>query len=287
MAKKVNDLSPILSKDKIDTPEEFWNNNASFFEDFPFALCALDEAYHDWYAKQLNVPLYKYWGLNHAKQPQQCYTLSIDNPEVIIERMKAKPWPIYKIKLGTDNDIDLVEKIRQATNSKFWVDANCSWNVDDSIRKSIELKKLGVELIEQPLPSNQWDEMEEVFHKSVVPLIADESCKTQKDISKCVDRFHGINIKVMKCGGLTPALKMIHEARQKNLKVMVGCMAESTVGISAIAHLSSLVDYADMDGQHFIKNDPASGVMVTKNGIQFSSIMGSGVILHRPGLLTK
>ncbi|MFT4660501.1 MAG: L-alanine-DL-glutamate epimerase-like enolase superfamily enzyme [Patiriisocius sp.] len=277
MANRLIEVQSLIDEHQNLSPELFWKKMEPALEDCPFALAALDQAFHDLDSRNKGLPLYESWGLDPTSQPQQCYTLSIDGFDTMIARMKAKPWPVYKIKLGTDRDIDMVEALRQNTDSEFWVDANCSWNMEDAIRKSKELQKLGVTLIEQPLPDDQWDEMEEVFRKTNVPLIADESCKKLVDISKCINRFHGVNIKVMKCGGLTPAKRMINEARGVNMKVMVGCMAESTVGISAIAHLAPLIDFADMDGQHFIKNDPAEGVLVSGGGIVFPGRPGTGV----------
>jgi L-Ala-D/L-Glu epimerase / N-acetyl-D-glutamate racemase len=266
---------------KNKTPQEFWNIAHALLVDCPFALCALDEAYHDWFSKRQDIPLYQYWGLSLDHQPTTCYTLSIDEIDVMVERMRKTPWNIYKIKLGTQHDIEIVEALRKHTGAGFWVDANCAWTVEETIEKSKELHRLGVEFIEQPLAADQWEAMEEVFQKSTLPIFADESCKTYSDIEKCKNRFHGINIKAMKCGGLVPARKMIQKARSLQLKVMVGCMAESTVGISAIAHLSPLIDYADMDGQYFIKNDPAEGVKVTKDGFVFPNRNGTGVVFKK------
>ncbi len=279
MMKRLNVLEEVIAENAHLAPEQFWIVMNEHLHDCPFALCALDEAFHDLHARAQNKTLSEAWGLDIRSDIPQCYTLSIDDYDIMINRMKEKPWAIYKIKLGTDNDIDMVEALRQHTDARFWADVNCAWQLDDAFRKSRELKKLGVELLEQPLPVSQWEEMDEMFHKSSIPLIADESCKVIGDITKCVGKFHGVNIKVMKCGGLTPAKEMIKEARKHQLKVMVGCMAESTVGISAIAHLASLIDYADMDGQHFIKNDPATGVLVKNQEIVFPESTGSGVYL--------
>jgi len=269
MVNRISNLEDKINGLKNATNEQFWQSLRDDLHDCPFALCALDQAYLDLSARKKGLKLYEYLGL----KPR------FDSNEIMIERMKQKPWSIYKIKLGTDRDIDMVEAIRQHTDAVLWVDANCAWDVDDTIRKSKELNKLGVELIEQPLPDDQWEEMEEVYQKTSVPLIADESCKRFEDIVKCQKKFHGINIKVMKCGGITPALKMIHKGRELGLKIMVGCMAESTVGISAIAHLTPLIDFADMDGQYFIENDPATGVIVTADGITFAEANGTGVKL--------
>ncbi len=277
MLQRLKDIEKVINELGALNPQQFWTEINRHLEDCPFALCALDQAYYDWYSKSKGLPLYQLLGLAPQKQPSNCYTLSIDNIDVMINRMHQMPWNIYKIKLGTPQDIEIVEALRKHSDAKFWVDANCAWTLEEAIYKSKALAKLGVEFIEQPLPANEWDAMEILFQKSALPIFADESCKTIADIKKCKHRFHGVNIKVMKCGGLTPALKLIKEARAYNLKVMMGCMAESTVGISAIAHLCPLIDYADMDGQHFIKDDPAEGVLVTKDGFIFPKRDGTGV----------
>ncbi len=279
MVAKLESLRTTIENETPQSPEIFWKKMHPLLTGFPFALCALDAAMHDWFARKAGKPLYKYWGLDVSKIPKTSFTLGIDTPENMIKRMEETPWDCYKIKLGTANDIPLVKTLRQNTNAQFRVDANCAWTAEETIEKSYELKPLGVEFIEQPLPADQWEAMEEVYQKSALPLIADESCLTEEDVEKCAGRFHGINIKVMKCGGLTPALRMIRKARSLNLKVMVGCMTESTVGISAIAHLLPLIDFADMDGPLFLKTDIATGVKITREGIFFPKKPGTGVQL--------
>ncbi len=279
MVAKLESLRPVIENEMPQSPEIFRKKMYPLLFDYPFALCAIDVAIHDWFARKAGKPLYKYWGLDLSKIPKTSFTLSIDTPENMIKRMKETPWDCYKIKLGTSNDIELVTTLRQHTNAQFRVDANCAWTTEETIEKSHRLKELGVECIEQPLPAGQWEAMEKVYKKSALPLMADESCLTIEDVEKCAGRFHGINIKVMKCGGLIPALRMIQKARSLGLKVMVGCMTESTVGISAIAHLLPLIDYADMDGPLFLKKDIATGVKIAREGILFSRENGTGVQL--------
>jgi L-Ala-D/L-Glu epimerase / N-acetyl-D-glutamate racemase len=281
MVSKLEYFREIIETELPESPEIFWKKMAPMLSDFPFALCALDVAMHDWFARKAGMPLYQFWGLELSEIPKTSFTLGIDTPENMIKRMNEMPWDCYKIKLGTPNDIQLVKTLREHTNAKFWVDANCAWTTEETIEKSFHLKDLDVEFIEQPMPADEWKAMKKVFQNSALPLIADESCRTEKDIEKCSGRFHGINIKVMKCGGLTPALRMIKKAKNKGLKVMVGCMTESTVGISAIAHLLPLLDYADMDGPLFLKHDIAKGVKITRAGIIFPKENGTGVQLLR------
>jgi len=250
------------------------------FPNDPFIQYALDVAYHDWHGKKAKVQLHQLWGLEWNNLPISNYTFGIDSLEEIAQKAKTLPYPILKLKLGTDYDLDLVKTVRQHTDARLRVDANASWTVDHTIYMSHELKQLGVEFIEQPLAADDWNGMKEVFAKSALPVIADESCCVEMDIERCVNHFHGINIKLMKCGGLTPALRMIQNARMHDLSIMVGCMNETTIGISTIAQLLPLVDYIDMDGATLLKNDPAQGITMNENGhANISVFHGNGAIL--------
>ncbi|GAA3643032.1 dipeptide epimerase [Flavivirga jejuensis] len=262
------------------TPKAYWNYLLPHFDKNMFLLCALDEAYHDLYTKIKGVKLYEYWGLKLEKLPQTNYTIGIDSIENMVAKMNETPWPIYKIKLGTKRDLEIVTELRKHTNSIFRIDANCGWTVDETIKYSYEFKKLGVEFIEQPLPATNWKDAKKVFKGSCLPIIADESCIVETDINKCHNHFHGVNIKLMKCGGLTPAKRMIAKAKLLGLKTMVGCMTESSVGISAIAHLTPMLDYVDMDGVLLLKNDTAKGVKIEHGNVQFPNINGTGVKLN-------
>ena len=273
-------LKPIIESYYFDTPEQFWKMMNPHLENHSFAQCALDVAAHDLFGKKQGQPLYKLWGLELKNMPITDYTIGIDTIEKMLEKMQAKPWQNYKIKLGVPEDIEIVKALRANTDVPFRVDANCGWNAKETIEKSFQLKELGVEFIEQPLPGDAYEEMEEVFQKSVLPLFADESCVRESDVIKCVGRFHGINIKLMKCGGLTPARRMIKEARALGLEVMAGCMMESSVGISALAHLLPLLDYVDMDSIMLIKKDIAEGVKILEDGtVVFPERNGTGVII--------
>ncbi|MFZ2431308.1 MAG: dipeptide epimerase [Lutibacter sp.] len=261
------------------TPEEYWEYLFPHFKNNMFLLCALDEAYTDLYTRKKGVKLYEYWDLELKNLPQSNYTIGIDTIENMVSKMKEMPWPIYKIKLGTKNDLEIVAELRKHTDAIFRIDANCGWNVNETIKNSIELQKLGVEFIEQPLAPTNWKGAKIVFDNSYLPIIADESCLVESDVEKCYNHFHGINIKLMKCGGLTPAKRMISKAKSLGLKTMVGCMTESSVGISAIAHLAPMLDFVDMDGALLLKNDVASGVKIENGNIVFSSKNGTGAEL--------
>lgn len=272
-------LKPIIESTSDETPEEFWSKMYPYLKDNMFALCALDLAYNDLYARKKSKKLYELWGYNTNNNPLSDYTIGIDSIEKMITKMKELPWPIYKIKLGTKEDIKIITELRKHTDAVFRVDANCGWTADETINNAVELQKLGVEFIEQPLKADDWTGHKEVFLKSVLPIIADESCQVEADVLKCYKHFHGVNVKLVKCGGLTSAKRMLMQARRLGMKTMVGCMTESSVGISAIAHLLPLLDYVDMDGAILLAEDIATGITLKNGVIQYSELNGIGVEL--------
>ena len=261
------------------TPEEFWNKMHSHLKENMFALCALDLAYNDLYARKRGKKLYELWGYNTLNNPLTDYTIGLASVEKMVEKMNELPWPIYKIKLGTKDDIKIVEELRKHTNAIFRVDANCSWTADETIKNAESLKQLGVEFIEQPLKADDWENHTKVYKNSVLPIVADESCQIEQDVAKCHNHFHGVNVKLVKCGGLTSARRMLNQAKDFGMKTMVGCMTESTVGISAIAHLLPLLDYVDMDGALLLSKDIANGVTIKEGITYYSETNGTGVSL--------
>jgi L-Ala-D/L-Glu epimerase len=280
MTSRLEGLRPHIESATWDRPEHFWQQMQPLLADDPFSLCALDQAAHDLWGKRLGKPLYELWGLTTEKIPASNYTIGIDTLPKMLQKLAEFPdWSIYKIKLGTDRDIEIVRGLRQATNATFRVDANCGWSAEQAIDYAPQLKELGVEFIEQPLPADRWNDIRRVRENIVLPIIADESCIVESDVARCAGLFHGINIKLVKCGGLTPARRMIAEARKLGLKVMVGCMTESTVGISAIAQLLPLLDYVDMDGAVLLARDIATGVSVERGICRYPDLPGNGVRL--------
>jgi L-alanine-DL-glutamate epimerase-like enolase superfamily enzyme len=279
MKTSLNSVRNIVLENLHLKPEEIWELTFPQLENNTFAQCALDMALHDLYGKKQGLPLYKLWGLQLKEIPLTNYTIGIDSIERMIEKMKAFPWPVYKIKLGTEGDVQIVRELRKHTEAVFRLDANAGWKAEQAIKNSKALKPLGVEFLEQPLHPKDIEGMRLLYKESALPLIADESCMIEEDIEKCADNFHGVNIKLTKCGGLTPAKRMVMRARKLNLKVMVGCMTESTVGISAIAHLLPLLDYVDMDGALLLKNDIASGVNIYNKKVHFPKRNGTGAEL--------
>jgi L-alanine-DL-glutamate epimerase-like enolase superfamily enzyme len=240
------------------------------------ALCALDLAVHDWVGKRWGLPLHRLLGLAPERIPLSDFTIGIDSIPRMVEKAKeAAGFPILKIKLGTPDDLAVVRALREVTGATFRVDANCAWNGRETVEKSRQLKELGVEFIEQPLPPERLGEMAEVRRSSALPLYADESAVEPADVLRLAGAFDGIVIKLVKCGGILPALSMIELARASGLKVMFGCMIESSVSISAAAQIGPLADHLDLDGAILITDDPFEGV---------HNVQGKMVLPERAGL---
>lgn len=240
------------------------------------AKSAIDMALHDRLGKKLGVPLYKLWGLNPQKTPGTSITIGLDEPAVMAEKVRqAKAYPILKVKLGTDRDIEILQTLRKVTDKPIYVDANTAWTSKEAVQKIHQLAKYGVVLIEQPTQPDDIAGLKYVREHSELPIIADESVKRASDIPALAEAVDGINIKLVKCGGILEALRMIHVARAHGLLVMLGCMIESSLGITAAAHLTPLVDYADLDGNLLISNDPYTGVTLEN---------GKLILPNRPGI---
>ena len=269
----------ILEKFSFTDPERFWHYCHHLFPKNTFLVCALDIAGWDLYAKMKRKKLYELWGLDFSKTPLTDFTIGIDSIEVMIDKMKETPWPIYKIKLGTEHDIEIITELRKHTSSVLRIDANAAWKADEALEKINVFKDLGVEFIEQPLAKDDWDGMKFLFERSPLPLFADESCVVENDIEKCHNHFHGINIKLTKCSGITPARRMIIKARELGMQVMVGSMNESTVGSAAVAQLLPLLDHVDMDGCLLLAEDIATGLNFDYGKVTVSDKPGLGVTL--------
>jgi L-alanine-DL-glutamate epimerase-like enolase superfamily enzyme len=270
---------PFIESYTLTTPEVFWQDMYPLLRDNMFALCALDIAAWDLYAKQQQKKLYEVWNLDISHNPLTDYTIGIDTVDNMVKKLREFPWPVYKIKLGTREDIQIIKALRAHTNAVFRVDANCAWRVDETLSNAIALKELGVEFIEQPMAAADTEGMRRVYEKVVLPVIADESCIVEQDVARCQGLFHGINIKLTKCGGITPALRMITAAKQAGMKVMTGSMNESTVGTSAVAHLLPLLDYVDMDGPLLLAEDTADGIRMENGKIIYADRPGTGAEL--------
>ncbi len=277
MIEDIERKKTFLEKFAFTNPERFWHYLHHLFPNNPFLVCALDMAGWDLYGKINGKQLYKLWNLSIDKNPLTDFTIGIDTIEKMIAKMKEKPWPVYKIKLGTQDDVAIVSALRKHTSSVFRIDANAAWKANEALEKINVFKDLTVEFIEQPLAKDDWQGMKFLFENSPLPLIADESCVAESDVEKCEGYFHGINIKLTKCSGITPALRMISKARELNMKVMVGCMNESSIGSSAIAQLLPLLDYVDMDGPLLLSEDAGEGIKFENGKVIYTTLNGIGV----------
>jgi L-Ala-D/L-Glu epimerase len=244
----------------------------------PAARSALSAALHDLVGKRLGVPVYRLWGLDRAKAPMSTFTIGLDTAEKIRAKvLEAAQYPILKIKLGTDRDVEILRTIRDATDKEIRVDANCGWTVKRAIAMLPVLAEFGVTVLEQPLPPNELDGLAEITRRASIPVIADESCETAVDIPRLVGKVDGINIKLAKCGSLREALRMIAIARAHGMMVMVGCMIESSLGITAAAHFTPLVDIVDLDGAALLANDPFLGASIDGGRVTLPDGPGLGV----------
>ena len=239
---------------------------------------ALSEAYHDLVGKRLGVPVWKLWGLDAKNAPQSSFTIGIDEPEKMRQKVtEAAAYPVLKIKLGTERDEAILKTIRDATDKPIRVDANAGWDQAKALRMLPILKDCGVELLEQPLPPEDLDGLGVVRAASDIPVVVDESCLVATDIPKLVGKADGINIKLAKCGSLREALRMIATARAHGMKVMVGCMIETSIAITAAAHFTPLVDFADLDGAALTVDDPFAGASIDGGQIRLPDGPGLGV----------
>jgi len=278
--KMIGDLEAkktFIEKFAFTEPDRYWHYLHHLIPQNPFLVCALDMAAWDIFGKLSKKRLVELWKGDITKNPFTDYTIGIDSIDKMLAKMKEKPWPIYKIKVGTADDIAIVKALRENTDAIFRVDANAGWTLETALQLIPQLKELGVELIEQPLAKDDWEGMKTLYAQSSIPLFADEACVFETDVEKCKDHFHGINIKLTKCSGITPALRMIKKARELDLKTMIGCMNESTIGSAAIAHLLPFADYADMDGPLLLEEDVATGIDYDFGEIIYTDKPGLGI----------
>ena len=266
-----------IQKFAFSDPERYWHYLHHLFPNNPFLVCALDMAGWDIYGKLKGKQLHQLWNLDTTKSPNTDYTIGIDSIDNMVSKMKENPWPIYKVKVGVEGDIDMVAALRENTDAILRVDANAGWTLEQALQKIPLLKDLGVEMVEQPLSKDDWEGMKILYKASSLPLIADESCVAETDVEKCYGHFHGINIKLTKCSGITPARRMITKAKELDMKIMIGCMNESSVGTAAIAQLAPLVDYVDMDGPLLLAEDTAEGVGFDFGKIIYNNTTGLGI----------
>ena len=241
---------------------------------------AISAAAHDLVGKRLDVPVYRLWGLDAAKAPLSSFTIGIPQTEKELEERvdEAIAYPVLKIKLGSDRDEAIIRAVRRAAPTKVLrVDANAAWTTKHALRMIDILAEYGVEFVEQPLPAHDLDGLRFVRERSALPIVADESCVVASDVAKLAGVVDGINIKLSKCGGLREALRMIATARAHGMSVMAGCMIESSLGITAAAHFSPLLDHADFDGAALLADDPYQGATIERGQIRIPDAPGLGV----------
>ncbi len=257
----------------------------------PCAYAGLDMAIWDWKAKEAKLPLYKYLGIK-IPTVETSVTIGINSPNVIKERipliMQGNKFKSLKIKLGSPDGIEVDKEMfsqvldsNKIYNAKLRVDANGGWSTKDAILMIKWLSERGVEYVEQPLEEGQETELEYLRSKSVLPIYADESCRFSEDINKLANCVDGVNMKLMKCGGITEALKIIESAKSLNLKTMIGCMSESSVSISAASSISGLIDYIDLDSHYNLNPDPAEGSFLAEGITMPRETEGHGGILKK------
>jgi L-alanine-DL-glutamate epimerase-like enolase superfamily enzyme len=242
------------------------------------AKSAVSSALHDLVGKRIDLPVHRIWGLDAGRAPQSSFTIAIaDNRELERRVAEARDYPILKIKLGTDRDEEIVRIVRTAAPDKrLRVDANAAWTAKQAARMSDFLVDHGVEMLEQPVPANDLDGLRFVRKHSKLPIFADESCLVASDIAKLAGAVDGINIKLAKCGSMREALRMVYVARAFDMQVMAGCMIESSLGISAIAQVSPLLDFSDFDGAALLSSDPFNGASIKGGQVRLSDRPGLG-----------
>jgi len=244
----------------------------------PSARAAISAALHDLAGKRLGIPVYRMWGLDPARAPMSTFTIGIDTPDRIrMKVLEAAEYPILKIKLGGEHDLETLQAIRDATDREIRVDANCGWTVKHTIRMLPVLEEFGVTVLEQPLVPTDLDGLGMIRMAASIPVIADESCRVASDIPGLVGRVDGINIKLAKCGSLREAIRMIAVARAHHMMVMVGCMIESSLAITAAAHFTPLVDIVDLDGAALLSKDPFVGATIDGGQLRLPTGPGLGV----------
>ena len=277
------ELKKVVEQQDLIHPAEMYQLMEKSIGFQPFSLAAMDIAYWDLYAQSKEVPTRELFDLQSqgSIQNHSSYTISIDSLEEMKKEVLAHPFHYYKVKLGTADDIQLMQQLLSMSESKFYIDANCAWDLNYALKFARSFENSNLVMIEQPMPSGKWDDMQILKQKTGISLVADESFIHWNDLPKCLDSFDGINIKLLKCGGITPAINIICQAQKLNAPVMIGCMMESTIGISAASQFTPWAKFIDIDSALFLKNDPASGLEIRSDGeIILSDKPGNGCALN-------
>ena len=273
-------VAPLLAGLRPDNPSAVWKMLATELHGSPFALAAIDVAVHDLRARLLGVPLWQALGLDRPQGLRSSFSIGLDNPEVMVGKLRERlGWSAYKIKLAHPCQLAILRQLRRHTDAPFYVDGNCGWELFRLLPVLDELVALGVSLIEQPFPRAAWDDARILKRYSPIPVIADESITSRADLDSCTEAFHGINVKPMKAGGITPSLALLRAARERGLITMLGCMPESAAGVSATAHLGTLADHLDVDVVDLLAVDTGHGLTLDSRGaITVPDRPGSGYL---------
>ena len=268
MTDLVNNTREMLEDYALADPEAMWRFLKPVLGESRYAQTAVDMAACDLWGKMRNRPLWQIWRMRPTgRYPLTSFTLGIDTVDQVMERFRETPnQPVYKLKMGGKYDMETVRELRKATGAVFRVDVNGAWNVEKTLHNAPELKKLGVEFIEQPLPPDDWEGMEILKEQCPLPIIADESCACEADIDRCAEYFSGVNLKLCKVGGMIPMRGAMLHAREKGLKILLGSGIESTIVMSATAQFAALADYLDLDGPQLIEKKIGTGVR-SENGV--------------------
>lgn len=269
-----------LYNDVVSEKEEILNYLFSVSENNFSAKAAVDIALHDLTGKLINKPCHEIFGFKKENTPNTAFTIGMDEPKVILQKLKeAENFKLLKIKLGGPFDKLIIETIRRETDKPICVDANQGWEEKEfALDMIFYLQEQGAIFVEQPLAKQQLDDAVWLKEKSPLPVLADEAVQTYEDIEKIKDAYHGINIKLMKCGGMKGAMQMIQVVKRNNMKLLIGCMSESSCGVSAAAQLTPLADWADLDGPLLISNDPFTGISYDEGKIILNDWPGNGVV---------
>lgn len=273
-------VAPLLTELRPDNPFAVWQALAAALPGSPFALAAIDAAVHDLRARLLGVPLWKALGLDQPQGLRSSFSIGLDEPAVMVDKLRERlGWSAYKVKLADPGDLTVLKQLRRHTDAPFYVDGNCGWEPSQLLPALAEMQELGITLIEQPFPRAAWEQARNLKRLSPIPVIADESITSPTDLDACTQAFHGINVKPMKAGGITPSLALLRAARERGLITMLGCMPESAAGVSATAHLGALADHLDVDAVDLLAVDTGHGLTLDSRGrVTLPDRPGSGYL---------
>ena len=273
----IDTWAPVLGEDPLALDAVFARMDAVLQQNGA-AHAAIDMALHDWIGQRLGLPVWKWLGLDASRAPKSCVTLGLASPEEMERKLETvRDFPILKIKLGAPGDVENLRRVRARYPGRLRVDANASWSASDAVRVLREIEPLGIELVEQPVARADLDGLAWVRSRVGIPVFADESCHRLGDLANLAGRVDGVNLKLMKTGGIREMLRMIHAARAHGLRVMLGSMLESSLALSAAAQLAPLADELDLDGHWLLKGDPFEGAPGERGLIRLSERPGLGV----------